>query len=661
MADQGQSSGPTYRPNPSNDEQEKLEDEAYAGGSRVFSGGSVSGGGVIPRAYGRSQEGGNPGVVSWYSDRAWDDSRPGVASEPKASGWGQWVCRYKSVDDLDPPGPLDWRSFGGMGPLEAYFRGGTNLPYTPGWHFGTQLSPPSKDVFFLAYPWQDRSWGTPWVHQDRYAQSGKFVPKTWRVEGVSPRYAKYDPVISRETNLTALDGGPLLDLQCAIDNLPKTVTIRWSIIDGKDTYTYYKTPFAQTTPHPIANAADAGTGPWFKGHNENIPGIDEWKSDIIFAFAKWKEMLETRYTGLTINFVQLPDETWGGAAGPLNGGIPFSVADHPEAADIRFSMAPQFDYDAASTRRRPLCLGYPSLGKFVSIGSNITISPDYRWRPDDRSDPFSLSIAYCVFHEIGHYLGMAHNKDWTSLMQVSQQSLCLENKPNAGGNSDKAFYTSWSEDLNPRVGGTAEARDMNCLDEINGISHKCAGNCERLGVRVPCPRMEVTITAADVSLPKTWCGITWQPSSVEDLGWNERYSGESATVCPNRYDLAKRTTLLPDPPPYDRRINRWQYWHVTGLELDRYIYVQPDPSEWWLRQRAATNHLQVDGRQDEVFYWYHFGQPFTYILHSQLGEILGVPIPTLNSYRLTNPFFGLVTDGSGVTFTWKKQLPDQWL
>jgi len=664
MADQGQSPGPRYRPNPSNDEQERLEEAEWAGGSRVFSGGSVSGGGVIPKAYGRAQAPSqNPGVVSWYSDRAWDDSRPGVASEPEALEVMAYALSYESI----PPFEEELPDIGGM----LHYGKNVIRPHEyPGWYTAAQAGFPAEGdhFFYLLYPKQKASWGEPWQHDDRYEYSGKFVPKDWEVES-EQRFAKANPIVSCKSNQAVSNGGPLLDLQCAIDNLPTptTLTFRWSIIPGDPDYGYYKVPFPQTAPHPIRDAAEAasvGGGFWFKGHNENIPGIDEWRADIALAFAKWKEILEEKYPGLIVNFVNIADEVWG-LTGPLPGLPLFRVSDHPEAADIRFSMATMGLDEAGRTNRRPLCLEHPSLGEVVSIGSNIRINSKYRWRPDARSDPFSLSMAYCVFHEIGHYLGMAHNEDWTSLMQVSQQTTCLSNKPNGGPGGARAFYTSWSDDLDPRVGGTAKGRDQTCLGNLNSAPHNCVMNCTRLGEQVQCPQMEITITAENPEgdLPKTWCGITWQPPSVDPLSPNDKRSGESVTICPDLYRLSKTTETTPLVPL--KRFIHCHKWEATDLNMTRLRleeYRLLPPYDFY--NARAWNWLTVDGRRDRREYWRPwFYAPIIQTPFAQLEKITTVPFATLNDYRLTDEFFGSWEDDSGVgkvVFKWVKRWPPQW-
>lgn len=185
------------------------------------------------------------------------------------------------------------------------------------------------------------------------------------------------------------------------------------------------------------------------------------------------------------------------------------------------------------------------------------------------------------------------------------------------------------------------------------------------------PEMVITVTADDVNLPVTWCGITWQPSG-STLGANERYSGQSATVCPTLY--RKEKSKVPFGTPYYQwNANHLWYNNVGGkLRIQREANANGATFGFW----AAANAISVQPSGGSLARMSHYfgglfsvgypaGQTTTYtnLVDSTIafGQLVQAPRyldpPGYQLYSNTiypnTSMFGSYNDGT-VTYTWKQ-------
>jgi hypothetical protein len=180
----------------------------------------------------------------------------------------------------------------------------------------------------------------------------------------------------------------------------------------------------------------------------------------------------------------------------------------------------------------------------------------------------------------------------------------------------------------------------------------------------PDPSMLITITAPDGSLPITWCGITWRPSTFSPLGPNDRYSGQSAEVCPTAYRKA-RSVYTGFYGPTTVIYSGQHRWFFTGseLHLQRQYNVSYLTFGFWFAPFGGGNlnllSLKVGEDDFKTFTGNQAtrfsvaGFPNSNTVVADLNKILGVVSPTYNGYELTNDFFGSHVV-SGITYTWAK-------
>ena len=117
---------------------------------------------------------------------------------------------------------------------------------------------------------------------------------------------------------------------------------------------------------------------------------------------------------------------------------------------------------------------------------------------------------------------------------------------------------------------------------------KCFNPCE------PDSEMILTITAPDSDLPITWCGITWVTSGTSPLGPNQRYSGESASVCPDNQILnfSNGTAVTPSfgtvVGTFFRATAQWRAGGISdyGLILNNDYNAERTPGTPWFRTYA---------------------------------------------------------------------------
>ena len=166
-------------------------------------------------------------------------------------------------------------------------------------------------------------------------------------------------------------------------------------------------------------------------------------------------------------------------------------------------------------------------------------------------------------------------------------------------------------------------------------------DCLSFGSPVQCPAVVLTVTAADGNLPVTWCGITWRPSTFSPLGDNDRYSGQSAQVCPGTYFLG---TFIQPPPVFVSGL--LERWRLTGeLDMARRAYKT---------LYLGTERLTLFGSLVDQLSFPTGGGTNT--LSSDLSLIIGDSRPTTGNYRLLASQYDNSFTAGGVTYAWEKGL-----
>jgi hypothetical protein len=169
------------------------------------------------------------------------------------------------------------------------------------------------------------------------------------------------------------------------------------------------------------------------------------------------------------------------------------------------------------------------------------------------------------------------------------------------------------------------------------------------------PSMNVQIDASDSELPITWCGITWQPSSVSPLSENERHSGESAEICPQTYFFG-----IEDPEGFTPKRDRRHKWvgPLANLVMTREMNFEGSYWAWWNKLWIAHGTFF---KADE-YYWYAGSSgncslvtptSFSQTVTNALNMIIGEPHATCSSYKLTDAWFGS-RSFNNVQYTWWK-------
>lgn len=174
----------------------------------------------------------------------------------------------------------------------------------------------------------------------------------------------------------------------------------------------------------------------------------------------------------------------------------------------------------------------------------------------------------------------------------------------------------------------------------------CGGNpCD------PDPSMVITVTAIDANLPVTWCGITWVKSTTSPLGVNDRYSGQSAEVCPTFYNKSRSsyTTTMSRVRKFGAEGWEWGTANQHSLNMQRQFLE-------YLWAGSCTyafniNQLFIAQSYDSITFACGGNSPNT--LKSDLQLITAVSAATYSSYSLTAPYFSSHTVG-GVTYAWEK-------
>jgi hypothetical protein len=148
------------------------------------------------------------------------------------------------------------------------------------------------------------------------------------------------------------------------------------------------------------------------------------------------------------------------------------------------------------------------------------------------------------------------------------------------------------------------------------------------------PSIQLTITAADVDLPITWCGKTWI-KSTESKGANDYYSGETACVCPSTYK--KTRSAVPTAS------HKWAFGTSLVLQRNSYSGTFDQQNSLRLNPVGTVN----------VFDLWRYYLSTIYSSYNFLGFISNVPFATYSNYLITDAYFGSHTTG-GVTYQWER-------
>lgn len=137
-----------------------------------------------------------------------------------------------------------------------------------------------------------------------------------------------------------------------------------------------------------------------------------FKAEIAAAFTEWKVLFESVFPNLTIDFVDLGDET-GTSVPSTPYEMPYALPHFENLGDIRISMH-QVDGTLGI-----LAFAYGpegKLGEQGSVAGDVHFDANEDWRVDGAADATSFSIRYIMAHELGHIFGLGHDSSAESLM-----------------------------------------------------------------------------------------------------------------------------------------------------------------------------------------------------------------------------------------------------